>query len=267
MLDVVKVFDAYSLRARLFPAILAAAPALAALALLISWRSFDLSTVVATLALTVLLFALADLTRRRGRTIERALFEEQGGKPSIVMFRRDDVTIEEAAKERYRQFLGTKLGVAVPTRHQEEIDQKSADSFYEQCGVWLRDNTRDTKKFSILFNENVTYGFRRNLLGVKWVALGINSLIVLICLAILWHGNWAWGGEPQNRVAVVLIVAAAHAVYVLTVVNRSAVWDSSRAYGRELILSCEALSRPTSKAKPKSAPRRRGAQAKSEKSP
>jgi hypothetical protein len=265
MLDVSKVFDAYSLRARLFPAIVAAAPALAALALLISWRSFDLSTIVATLALTVLLSALADLTRRRGRAIERALFDKQGGKPSIVMFRRGDATIEEGSKERYRRFLGTKLGIAVPTRPQEEDDQKSADSFYEQCGVWLRNNTRDTKKFSLLFNENVTYGFRRNLLGVKWVALGLNSFVVCICLAILWRGNWAWGGELQNRVAVVLIVAAAHAVYVLTVVNRAAVWDAATAYGRELILSCEGLLHLTSHATPKSPTRRRGTQPKREK--
>lgn len=36
-----------------------------------------------------------------------------------------------------------------------------------------------------------------------------------------------------------LVVAAAHAAYMLLAVSRTAVWDASRAYARELILSCE----------------------------
>jgi hypothetical protein len=31
----------------------------------------------------------------------------------------------------------------------------------------VREFTRDTKKFNIMFNENVSYGFRRNLSGLK----------------------------------------------------------------------------------------------------
>jgi hypothetical protein len=30
----------------------------------------------------------------------------------------------------------------------------------------LSENTRDTKKFKLLFDENVAYGYRRNLLGL-----------------------------------------------------------------------------------------------------
>ena len=50
-----KVLDAYTLRARLFPAVLAAAPALAALALLISWEKIALSNMIATGIILVLL--------------------------------------------------------------------------------------------------------------------------------------------------------------------------------------------------------------------
>ena len=53
-----RLFDAYTLRARLFPAIIGAAPALAALALLISWKSFELSNIVATLGILVVVMTL-----------------------------------------------------------------------------------------------------------------------------------------------------------------------------------------------------------------
>lgn len=258
-MNLFKVFDAYSLRARLFPAIIAAAPALAALVLLISWKSFELSNVILTVAIFVLFFATADFARSRGRAIELKLYSEHGGMPSITMFRRDDLTIDDGLKERYRAFLASKLGVAVPSAEVECTNQAAADAFYEQCGVWLRQSTRDTKKFPLLFNENITYGFRRNLLGVKWPALTLNLLVVAICIVLLSHVGWGTETELGKRTIAVLVVAVAQANYMLFVVRRSAVWDSARAYARELILSCETLLATPTQSKGKSPSRKRAA--------
>ncbi|MDM0008382.1 hypothetical protein QTI51_26660 [Variovorax sp. J22G73] len=238
-MEILKFFDAYSIRARLFPAIVAAAPALAALALLISWKSFGLSNIVASLGVLVLLYAIADFARARGRAIEERLFSEHGGKPSITMFRRIDDTIDAGSKDRYRTFLATKLNMAPPSPGDELVDPAASDAFYWQCGNWLRESTRDAKAFPILFGENVTYGFRRNLYGVKWLALSLNLIIVALSAFILWRMGWNIEAPMRNKTLVVLVVAAAHAIYMLLAVRRSAVWDASRAYGRQLILSCE----------------------------
>lgn len=234
-------FDTYALRARLFPAIIAAAPAFAALALFISWESFGLSQVVSSIALVVLTYAIADTARARGRAIEGILHAERGGLPSITLFRRSDPTINSGSKDRYRTFLGRVLGVDVPTEAQEQADQSSADDFYAQCGVWLRQHTRDHRRFPLLFGENITYGFRRNLLGVKTFALGLNFLVVACSIFLLWQTGWRFDTGWGSRVVVVLLVAVAHAGFMLLAVNHQAVWDASRAYGRELILSCEAF--------------------------
>lgn len=240
-MEAFKFFDAYSIRARLFPAIIAAAPALAALTLLISWKTFGLSNLIASLGVLVLLWAIADFSRARGRAIEAKLYADHGGMPSITMFRRNDLTIDAGSKDRYRALLADKIGVAAPSAADEAADQEAADAFYGQCGNWLRQNTRDTKTFSILFGENITYGFRRNLFGVKALALWLNLIIVAICLFILWRGSWNFDTPLGNKTTVVLVVAVAHAAYMLLAVNRSAVWDASRAYGRELILCCESF--------------------------
>lgn len=253
-MEVFKFFDAYSLRARLFPAIVAAAPAFAALALFISWTSFGLSNLIASLAILVLLYAIADFSRARGRKIESKLYAEHGGMPSISMFRRNDSTIDAGSKDRYRAFLAGKLGVPAPSTKEESTNQASADAFYGQCGNWLRENTHDTKKFSILFGENVTYGFRRNLLGVKRLALALNVIIVASGASILWRMNWNIETPMGNKTLMVLVVAAAHAAYMLLAVSRSAVWDASKAYGRQLILSTESFLTPAR------APRRTAAQ-------
>lgn len=245
-----KFFDAYSIRARLFPAIVAAAPALAAMALLISWRSFGLSNAIASIGVLVLLYAIADFARARGRAIEEELLAEHGGKPSITMFRRIDGTIDAGSKDRYRAFLADQLNVTSPSAEDETNDQAVADAFYTQCGNWLRENTRDTKLFPILFGENITYGFRRNLFGVKWLALGLNVIVVALCAFILWRMSWDIGAPMGKRTLVVLVVAAAHATYMLLAAQSSAVWDASQAYGRQLILSCEHfLKKPTPRTK------------------
>ena len=250
-----KFLDAYTLRARLFPAIIAGAPALAALALLISWDKIALSNVIATGGLLVLLFTLADVARRQGRRIEPRLYESMGGKPSVTMMRRSDQTIDAHTKDRYREFLATKIGRTAPTAEEETADQAGADAFYYQCGIWLRDNTRDTTMFRILFGELVTYGFRRNLLGLKWPAIALNLLVVAICLWLLWYR-----GAPDTsdgltmRIIVVLIVAAIHGLYVLSVVTWNGAAEAARSYGRELILSCERLLRNST---PPAAKRRR----------
>lgn len=238
-MEVFKFFDAYSLRARLFPAIVAAAPALAALTLLISWKSFGLSNVIASLGALVLLYAIEDFARARGRAIESKVYKQHGGMPSITMFRRNDATINPGSKDQYRTFLAGRLGTTAPSSTDETTDQATADAFYAQCGNWLRQNTRDAKKFPILFGENVTYGFRRNLLGVKALALGLNVIVVVVCSFTLWRLSWDTDAPQGNRTAVVLIVAAAHAAYMFLAVSRTAVWDASQAYARELILSCE----------------------------
>jgi hypothetical protein len=76
-----KYLDAYTLRARLAPAVIAAAPAFAFVALVVSWSALSLSNTIATIGLTVLLFALSDFARAQGRKIEPALFLSLGGNP------------------------------------------------------------------------------------------------------------------------------------------------------------------------------------------
>jgi hypothetical protein len=61
------------------------------------------------------------------------------------------------------------------------------------------------------------------------------------------------------RIAVVLIVAAAHALYFLLVVGPKSVKTASRTYARQLILSCETFLAEKAKPAPKAQPKRRSA--------
>lgn len=237
-----RLVDAYTIRARLLPAVLGAAPALAALALLISWNTLGLSTMFASLGALALIYALSDWARNAGKKIEPTLFQEMGGKPSVTIMLRSDGEIDGASKDRYRTFLAGKIQRPEPSGREEEQNPIAVQAFYELAGTWLREHTRDTKKFSILFSELVTYGFRRNLLGMRWPALALNAVVVAVCGGML---VWCWPFKPDDastvRIIVVLGVAVAHAVYFLLVVSRDNVKAAAKTYARQLIISCEAF--------------------------
>ena len=158
------------------------------------------------------------------------------------MFRRSDDTIDQHAKDQYRQFMAGKLGRAAPTAEEEAADRATGDSFYEQCGIWLRDSTRDAKKFPILFGELVSYGFRRNLRGLKWPALVVNLIVVATCVFVLWQRHsFDMNDDLIMRTTVVLIIAAIHATYFALAVTKEGVKEAAKRYGRELILCCQTL--------------------------
>ena len=63
--------------------------------------------------------------------------------------------------------------------------------------------------------------------------------VVLICGGLLWY-HWP-ADKMMARIMVVFVVAAAHALYFLLVVDKESVKAAARTYARQLILSCEAF--------------------------
>jgi hypothetical protein len=229
-------FDKYTLFARLFPAIIAAAPALALVWVLVSGKSLGVTHAIAGTALTVLLVVFADVARRRGKRIEPGLIERMGGLPSITMLRHRDATLDASTKARMHKFLAEKLSEPAPTEAVERADPTAADTFYSRAGTWLRENTRDQKKFDILFDENITYGYRRNLFALKWPALIVNAAIVIGC-AIAYRyelpQKYALGLVP------VFVIAFLHATYLALFSSEDAVREAACTYARQLLLSTE----------------------------
>lgn len=235
------LIDIYNLRARLLPAVIGIAPAIALAAISISWSELSLPQVIATAAVAVLFVAASDLARRMGKRFERKMFASTGGRPIMTLLRHADPTLESRTKDRYRDYLAKQLGETPPTADDEARDPEAANAFYDRCGVWLREHTRDKAKFRILFEENMTYGFRRNLYGLRWPGLALNALVVAICTYLLSpYGSWM-GETTRTEIFAVLTIATIHAVYLLFFVTRRSVEEASDQYARQLVLSCEGV--------------------------
>jgi anti-sigma factor RsiW len=75
------------------------------------------------------------------------------------------------------------LGRPLPDQRDEEVDPGTADDEYEAAVADLRDMTRDRQRFALVFRENVDYGFRRNLLGLR--PIGIAASVLGLAAALL----------------------------------------------------------------------------------
>lgn len=65
------------------------------------------------------------------------------------------------------------LGDRLPTQAEELADPGAVDERYDDSVARLRGLTRNNRKFRLLFSENINYGLRRNLLGLKPIGVAV----------------------------------------------------------------------------------------------
>lgn len=182
---VAKVTDPYDRQARLYPALFCLLPLLALVALLYA-PNVPVLTRVVTLAVSCGgLFLMTNICREMGKRLEERLYREWGGKPTTQLLRHRDGVIDSLTKRRYHSFLAAQINATFPDAEQEKSDPEKADEAYQSGARWLLDHTRSDggKKFDLLFRDNVTYGFRRNALGAKPLAIVIATTCLVWVLA------------------------------------------------------------------------------------
>lgn len=235
MINLEKITDPYERRARLYPSLLCFIPLIIAVSLSFPSLYKELSGLVALAVSLGSLQLLANLARDRGKRLEFSLFEEWGGIPSVTIFRYSDNSIPAPAKRRYHEILSKRSGIAAPPQKLEAESPKDADEIYRSWSDYLRGQTRDTAKYQLLFKENINYGFRRNLLGIKYFCI-VSGIIALFVIGVP-----AYIAKTYTSVQVGIALLVLLYVFVLLfVVNKDWVKITAFAYAKQLIESVNA---------------------------
>jgi hypothetical protein len=235
------LFDAYSFRARLLPTLLVVLPIVAVIAILFPSIYATLSRTLGSIGVVAVgLFFLTQVIRTLGRQLEKRLYSEWGGIPTTTWLRHSDDNIDSITKARYHAFLEKHAtGVHIPSPESEKNDPGGADGVYASAVKWLLEFARDTMKFPLVFSENVNYGFRRNTLAAK--PLAITAVALLIALA-------GWMTYQQYGLRIEEISADAIALWAILIlsiglwsslVTKAWVKDGAFAYARALLAACE----------------------------
>lgn len=180
-----KLFDRYSLQAQVVPSLIAVLPIALTLLAWFPKAENAAKPLIAIFVCTGAILLAAHLSREAGKSCERQFIERWGGWPTTLFLRYSDKTVDALTKSRYHAKLQRLVpDITLPTPAQELANPVDADAKYSSCANYLRAQTRAKSQFPLVFAENLSYGFRRNLLGVKPFAVPVS----LVCVgAIGWR--------------------------------------------------------------------------------
>ena len=235
------ILDSYSRQARLYPGLLVLLPL--GLSLVPSLLRLDVRTLGGILGLmgavagfVGVLSLIAELVRDPGKSIEEALWISWGGNPVICRLRHsstDNSVTTLRLHRKLNQLLGDDL--KLPTPSEEKRDPTRADLLYFECLRILKERTRDSTRYPLVFKELASYGFRRNLLGIrKW---GVASCLVGTTILLLTAKEHPQGILTDGLLAVEVTLVAVW----LFVVKARWVRIPAEAYAKRLLKSAENL--------------------------
>lgn len=236
------ITDDYDRRARLRPALLVSLPL--ALAVMSAFSDFSsLQFLVGIAAYFGFTALIAQFGRDEGKRLEPWLFEQWGGRPTTQLLRHRDSHLDVHTKTRYHAALSALLPLqSMPTATAEASDPRSADAAYDSCVLYLRDRTRDKTAFPLVYAENVNYGFRRNLWGMKKAGLLI-SVCALVATALIAFLR-PQSGMPLASPVAASVINACMLVWWLMRIKPSWVRVPAFAYAERLLATCDTLSPP-----------------------
>jgi hypothetical protein len=177
--------------------------------------------------------------------LERRWRKEIGREHSARLLSRSDATLSVGEKERYRATLIAR-GVLLPSADEEIADPARSHELYRGAVAWLLEQTRPTAEKTMLLDENIAYGFRRNLLGLKPIGLALILVALGINAYLTYRADWGSDASITGTIAGLGLAGLALAWTFL--VTKQFVIDASHAYAVRLLAQCEHLTAPSPKA-------------------
>lgn len=219
------LFDEYAWKARVLPALICSAPVVL-VANIIGY--FDVAILLASILSGLgVIFLVAQVVRTLGRRKEKWLCEQWNGMPTTQLLRLS-TSRGGGVRDTRRGKLEALTGITLPSRREEAVNPAEADAMYVAATRSLISKVRQRKQdFPRVHEENINYGFRRNLLALKPIALfALITLVILAC-------GLSYLGHDILQVCLVLLVTLLFTI-IWGVVTPGWVRDAADAYAERL---------------------------------
>jgi hypothetical protein len=232
--------DRYELQARVRPCFLTLAPFL-----IVAFGWFpEVRTIVGTVFSLLVscggIYLLSRHAQTIGHRLERDGSATIGRDHSAKLLSHFDERIGPETKANYHAFLktqGSPTKLRMPTRDEEAADPAMAMDCYGRAVRWLIERSREDAGKRLLLDANIAYGFSRNLLALKPLALTI------LVGALIGNGVWTAyviknTADPSPGIIIGLVLVLMLLAW-LSIVNKTALIDASQTYGERLLSLCE----------------------------
>ena len=162
------------------------------------------------------------------------------------MLRHTDCRLPKPTKDRYRSFLSRAVpGLGLASPQEEQGNPERADAGYDSANRWLLAHTKDHTRFNLLSTENMNYGFRRNLLALKPIALVMDAIAVMLVIGVAvpsWTGQFAGTiPVPSQGWWASVVITASHTLLFVAYIRDDWVRLAAETYAQQLLAACDSL--------------------------
>jgi len=245
MKELNKYFDHYTINARFKPVFFTLLPFVLTM---FAWcpevKTLGGGILTLSISFGVMTF-LSGFISNLGNKKQDELFTKWQGAPSTNIIRHNDSIIDKYTKERYRQWLDQEItDFNMPTREEEQEQPDDADHKYRSATNFLREFTRDKKKFPAIYRDNVIYGFSRNLLSIRVFGFLLSALCMLINSVLLINNlifaNRMTSGFESTYLGVGAVIISFIFIFIFAfIVNDNFVKARAYRYAKSLYETCE----------------------------
>lgn len=234
-------FDSYTWRARVLPVFIVLLPVGIGTAIWLPNLLLVERLVGALAAPFGLAMLLSQIGRDRGYRKQPALWNRWGGAPTTQLLRHRTVGSNPILLKRYHDKLRLlQPDLNIPSAEDETRDPDQADHVYAACVKFLISRTRDRSRFALLYKENVNYGFRRNLWGLKPFGLALSFLCLIAAIARFWFVRRI-PSEVNGELIFSAVLSLVLIMFWTLWVTASWVRIPATAYAERLLECCEQL--------------------------
>lgn len=234
MQEVQGILGTYNIRARIASAVFVIAPIWIQFILLVPGIISLSGTIISTIVMLSFSIVIIVVSRKRGHIMRNKCFPDI--LPAQQFLLPDDTTIDDITKARYYDFLKSNLP-SFSMDGKVEDQRIASDSAIK----WLISITRDPQKYPLVFDENSTFGFSCNMLGMKPVGISISliSIIFSIC-HILFSLNSANSFDPK----VICSMVFSFFIFLswICLINKGVVRFCGEQYAHALLSAIDTLS-------------------------
>lgn len=187
MLDHLKKnFDEYSLRARVFPCLIALLPLfLLGYLSLSAFTDFGIlkSVFSSSLFTVIALFLAADTVRNFGKRLEQKVFSNEFEFPTTYLLLHSNETFTKEKRRQIHTKMGSDFGCTISTSKEEQENLGLAKQRLKEAVGLVRQKVENGR---LLLQYNIRYGFWRNLIGVVPVSILLSTVG---CIVTFLDGN------------------------------------------------------------------------------
>jgi hypothetical protein len=224
-------FDAYQVRARVYPALLTMLPLTVG-----AYAVLDLTPITGIAPVLVsagVVYLLASVTRGLGLRAQARLIAAWGGLPTTLMLRHAEPA-GGALRRRRHERLARLCGEPLPSSDEEADSPDEADERYAMAtGVLIARVRQASKHFPRVQEELTHYGFRRNLYGLRPIG------ILMSLTAAGWMLGLLWLDQPSLPVVTALVVSSGAVALWAAVVTPAWVRQAGHRYAERLFEALE----------------------------